>query len=40
MYQLTNADVFDKFADQSNYYNYNPNFPQEDKMAMAREFFD
>jgi ankyrin repeat protein len=40
MYKLTNEDVFDKFADQSNYYNYNPSFTQEDKMAMAKEFMD
>ncbi len=26
MYQLTNADIFDKLADQSNYYTYNQTF--------------
>lgn len=40
MYKLTNADVFDKFSDQSNYYNFNQAFSQEDKTAIAREFFD
>jgi hypothetical protein len=37
---LTNADVFDKFGDDANFYNYNPTFSQEEKMAMSREFFD
>jgi hypothetical protein len=40
MYQLTNADLFDKFADQSNYYNYNPSFSNEEKLALAKEFLD
>jgi hypothetical protein len=40
MYQLTNADVFDKYADQTNYYTYNQSFTQEEKMQLAREFFD
>jgi hypothetical protein len=40
MYQLTNVDVFDKFSDQSNLYSYNPDFSQEDKLAMAGEVFD
>lgn len=40
MYHLTNAELFDKFADQSNYYNYNPNFSNEEKTAMAKEFLD
>jgi hypothetical protein len=40
MYKLTNADVFDKFADESNYYNYNSTFTQEEKMAMSKQFFD
>lgn len=40
LYQLTNADIFDKFADQSNYYNYNPNITNEEKAAMANEFLD
>lgn len=40
LYQLTNADVFDKFADQSNYYNYNPNLTNEEKISMAQEFLD
>jgi len=39
-YQLTNADLFDKFADQSNYYNYNPSFSNEEKTALAKEFLD
>jgi len=40
LYQLTNADVFDKFADQSNYYNYNPTFTNEEKTQIATEFLD
>lgn len=40
MYNLTNEDLFDRFADQNNFYNYNPNFSQEDKMALSREFLD
>jgi len=40
MYQLTNADVFDQFADQTNYYNYNPQFTNEEKMIMAYDFLD
>lgn len=40
MYQLTNADLFDKFADTSNYYNYNPAFSNEEKSALAKEFLD
>ena len=40
MYQLTNADVFDKFADQSNYYNYNPSLTNEEKLQIATEFLD
>ena len=37
---MTNADVFDKFADQSNYYNYNPTFTNEEKTQIANEFLD
>ena len=37
---MTNADVFDKFADQSNYYNYNPTFTNEEKTQIATEFLD
>lgn len=40
MYNLTNADLFDKFADTSNYYNYNPAFSNEEKSALAKEFLD
>lgn len=40
MYHLTNADVFDKIADQSNYYTYNQTFSQEEKMELSRDFFD
>ena len=40
MYQLTNADVFDKFADQTNLYNFNAAISQDEKMVMAREFID
>jgi len=32
--------VFDKFADQSNYYNYNPTFTNEEKTQIATEFLD
>ena len=31
MYQLTNADVFDKLADQTNYYTYNQALKNEEK---------
>lgn len=40
LYQLTNADLFDKFADQSNYYNYNPSLTNEEKSQFAIEFLD
>ena len=40
LYQLTNADVFDKFADQSNYYNYNPSLTNEEKLQIATDFLD
>jgi len=40
MYKLTNEDVFDKFSDEQNLYNYNPTFSQEEKMAMSKEFLD
>lgn len=40
MYHLTNADVFDKLSDQSNYYTYNQTFTQEEKTRMAKDFFD
>ena len=40
MYKLTNEDMFDNFADQSNLYQYNPNFTQEEKMELAKEFLN
>jgi hypothetical protein len=40
MYQLTNADLFDKLADQTNYYNYNQSLTNEEKTQIAKEFFD
>lgn len=32
--------MFDKFADQSNYYNYNPSLTNEEKTQIATEFLD
>jgi hypothetical protein len=40
MYLLTNADLFDKLADQTNYYNYNQSLTNEEKTQIARGFFD
>ena len=39
-YSVTNADVFDKFADKANYYTYNYNVSQEDKNALTHMFVD
>lgn len=39
-YKITNYDIFDKLADTSNFYSYNYNLTDQDKVRIAKEIME